>query len=459
MSTGPVVVIGGGLAGVTACVDLADRGREVVLLESRARLGGAAGSFERGGLRADTGQHVLLRCYTAYRQLLDRMGVGALVSIQRAMDIPVLIQGCSPTRLRRGRLGPAPMHLLPAIARYGALSSLERVRAIGAARAIQSVDPDDPSVDELTFGGWLREYGQNERTIGRLWGLLCVAALNLSPDAASLALAAKVIRTGLLDDVSGGDIGLIQAPLSRVHDDAVTRLLQSVGVAVRRASRVVAIDPVDDGLVVRTRTGELRASGVVLAIPHRYAARLVPAAAVEHPESWDGLGVSPIINTHFHLDRKVLGVPFAATPESSVQWVFDRTKALGIECGQYLVTSVSAADTLIGAGADEIRARQFAALAKLLPGLRRAEVLDSFVTREPQATFRQAAGTRVLRPGARTALPGLVLAGAWTATGWPDTMEGAVRSGHTAAGMLCLNQPCTESISVVAQSTRRESVL
>lgn len=451
MNTGPVAVIGGGLAGITACVDLADRGYEVVLLESRSRLGGAAGSFERVGVRADTGQHVLLRCYTAYRNLIERMGAGSLVSIQDAMDIPVIIEGRPLARLHRGQIGPAPMHLIPAVARYGALTTLERASAIRAARAIRSVDPDDPATDERTFGEWLRTHGQNERAIRRLWGLLCVAALNLAPDAASLALAAKVVQTGLLAEVSGGDIGFIQAPLSRIHDDAAARLLAALGVTVRRGSRVTAIERADSGLVVRTRADELVASGVVLAIPHRHAARIVPPSAVADPGSWAGLSESPIINTHVHFDRTVTHLPFAATPESPVQWIFDRTPALGITTGQYLVTSTSAADTLISATSQQICCEQYAALEVLLPGVRQAKVLDSFVTREPRATFRQAAGTAALRPQAKTALPGLVLAGAWTATGWPDTMEGAVRSGHTAAEVLCRSvsdaQPTREAIA------------
>lgn len=438
MNDAPVVVVGGGLAGIAACVALADRGHDVVLLESRARLGGVAGSFERAGVRADTGQHVFLRRYTAYRGLLTRMGADPLVRIQDTMDIPVLIGGRPVTRLRRGQRGPAPLHLLPAIGRYAALSPMERASALRAARAIRTVDPADPAADRVTFGDWLRRHGQNDRTIRRLWGLLCVAALNLTPEAASLALAAKVVRTGLMEQVAGGDIGLIQAPLSRVHDEAADALLGRLGVSVHRGSRVVAIDPADRGFTVRTRDAELRASGVVLAIPHRYAARLVPAAAAA-TDSWQGLGSSPIINTHIHFDRPVTRLQFAATPESPVQWIFDRTSALGIERGQYLVTSTSAADTLISAPAQEIRAEQLSALEALLPGVRHATVLDSFVTREPHATFRQAAGSAALRPPAQTALPGLVLAGAWTATGWPDTMEGAVRSGQLAATALCHN--------------------
>ncbi len=458
MTTGQVAIIGAGLAGITASVDLADRGYEVVLLESRSRLGGAAGSFERGTVRADTGQHVLLRCYTEYRRLIERMGAGSLVSIQDAMDIPVVIEGRPLARLRRGQIGPAPMHLIPAVARYGALSPLERASAIRAARAIRSVDPDDPATDELTFGEWLRDHGQNERVVRRLWGLLCVAALNLAPDAASLALAAKVIQTGLLAEVSGGDIGLIQAPLSQIHDDAAARLLASLGVTVRRGSRVTAIDPTDNGLVVRTRTDELAVSGVVLAIPHRYAARIVPPSAIASPNTWDGLGASPIINTHLHFDRTVTHLPFAATPESPVQWIFDRTSALGIQTGQYLVSSMSAADSFISATAQQICCRQYDALAVLLPGVRQAKVLDSFVTREPQATFRQAAGTAALRPQAQTALRRLVLAGAWTATGWPDTMEGAVRSGHLAAEALCRSITSTWPTSGSAESSRREAI-
>jgi len=153
---------------------------------------------------------------------------------------------------------------------------------------------------------------------------------------------------------------------------------------------------------------------------------------------WAGLGASPIVNVHVIYDRPVTDLPFAAAVDSPVQWVFDRTRISGLDRSsparhQYLAISLSAADEYVDVPAARLRDQFVPALADLLPAARQAEVVEFFVTRERRATFRQAPGTARLRPRAGTRLPGLVLAGAWTATGWPDTMEGAVRSGLAAA--------------------------
>ena len=176
---------------------------------------------------------------------------------------------------------------------------------------------------------------------------------------------------------------------------------------------------------------------VVLAVPPRRAEELVPDGAVGLAPGWGyRLGEVPIINVHVRYDRPVLDVPFLAAVDSPVQWVFDRTEAAGLSSGQYLAVSVSAAAAELGATTEQLRARFLPALADLLPAARSARVLDSFVTRVPAATFDPGPGQAARRPPAATAVPGLVLAGAWTATGWPATMEGAVRSGELAAATL-----------------------
>ena len=151
---------------------------------------------------------------------------------------------------------------------------------------------------------------------------------------------------------------------------------------------------------------------------------------------WNDLGSSPIVNVHVVYDRRITRLPFAAGVDSPVQWVFDKTRASGLQTGQYLAISLSAADSYVDVPTAALREKFLRALEELFPAAREARVIDSFVTRERRATFRQAPGCVALRPGAATSMPGLVLAGAWTDTGWPDTMEGAVRSGHTAAEQL-----------------------
>ena len=189
----------------------------------------------------------------------------------------------------------------------------------------------------------------------------------------------------------------------------------------------------------------LVADAVVLAVPHEQAARLIPPGALpaETVDGWAGLGAAPIVNLHVRYDRKVMDVPFAAAVDSPVQWVFDRTRISGMHArgddGQYLAVSLSAADQYVNMSVAELREMFVPALAELFPEARAATVTEFFVTRERRATFRQVPGTARLRPKSATALPGLVLAGAWTDTGWPDTMEGAVRSGLNA--VIALHDP------------------
>ena len=431
-------MVGGGLAGIAAALRLADGGRAVVLLERRARLGGLAFSFQRGPLSIDNGQHVFLRCCEAYRSLLGRLGVQDAVTLQPHLDIPVLRGDGRNARLSRVPGIPAPAHLGAALARYGLLSMPDRARAVRGALALRRLDPADPGLDAQTLGGFLRAHGQNDATISALWGVVATATLNLTPNEASLALAAKVFRTGLLDHADASDVGYAAVPLGELHSVASRRALIASGVEVLLGHRVVSIEP---GAVVRARgaAGERpwNTDTVVLATAHRKAFAAAPALAQTPAASAAGLGATPIVNIHVVYDRRVTDLPFAAAIGSPVQWFFDRTDTSGLRsthpAAQYLAVTVSAADDIIDEPSRALGERFVDELARLVPGARRAQVLDTFVTRERRATFRQAAGCVALRPTSRCGLDGIWLAGAWTDTGWPDTMEGAVRSGIAAA--------------------------
>jgi hydroxysqualene dehydroxylase len=442
-----VIVVGGGLAGIAAALRLADGGRAVALIEGRPRLGGAAFSFRRGDLSIDNGQHVFLRCCAAYRWLLDRLGVADQVVLQPRLDIPVLRADGRSARLRRLPGVPAPLHLSAALGGYGLLAPADRLRAVRGALALRALDPADPALDGQTLGGFLRRHGQNDATIACLWGIIAVATLNIDPDEASLALAAKVFRTGLLDHASASDVGYAGVPLGELHSAAAQRALAASGVEVLLGDRVESVEP---GWVVRTRgTAGPRswvADAVVLATPHRDALAAVPALATTGVAAAAGLSAAPIVNVHVMYDRAVTDLPFAACVDSPVQWFFDRTDTSGFARqhpgGQYLAVTVSAADSVIDEPSRPLAQRFVAELARLLPRARAAQVLDAFVTRERRATFRQAAGTAALRPATGdSGLAGLWLAGAWTATGWPDTMESAVRSGVAAAEALLRVEP------------------
>jgi len=427
-----VVVIGGGLAGIAAALDCAAADAQVTLVEVRPRLGGAAYSFERDGLWLDNGQHVFLRCCDAYRALLDRLGSAGDTVLQDRLELPVLAPGRPAAWLRRTGL-PAPLHLAGSLLRYRHLSPAERIAVVRAAAALGRVDPDDPAADGRSFGDWLKERGQSPAAVEAVWELIGRPTLNLSARDASLAAAAFVFRVGLLERADAGDIGYARAPLQRIHGDAALVALQSAGVEVRLSWRATAIEHHDGHFTVAGASDRLDADAVVAAVPHERAAGLLPSGAIPDPDSLVRLGNSPIVNLHVCYDRRVFEHEFAAVVSSPVQYVFDRTDSAGLEHGQCLAVSLSAADEEADMPADELRRRFGEALAELLPAARGARIERFVVTREHMATFRAAPGARALRPGARTAVEGLALAGAWTDTGWPATMEGAVRSGHAAA--------------------------
>jgi squalene-associated FAD-dependent desaturase len=436
MSARRVVVIGGGLAGISAALTLADAGAEVTLLESRRRLGGLTWSFRHNGLSFDNGQHVFLRCCSAYRQFLTRIGSADGVYLQPSLDIPVLSPGGIRSSITRGAL-PAPLHLLPTLAHYRHLNLPDRVKVLRPALALRRLEPDDPSLDEVTFGSWLHRHGQSEEAIDRLWNLIALPTLNLPAAEASLALAVKVFRTGLLSQADAGDLGWPTQPLTDLHGTQGARALEDAGVATILGARVQSVSAGDRGFVVTSREREHVADAVIVATPPQVTRRLVPAGAVP---SGTAMGRSPIVNVHLVLDRRVTDLAVAAVIDSPVQFVFDRSASSGLRSGQCLSISLSAADAYMAQPSDRLVRSFFEALQSLFPRARHAELVDSLVTRERAATFRGVPGTAALRPPARTAVPGLYLAGAWCDTGWPDTMEGAVRSGERAAS-ACVEDP------------------
>jgi squalene-associated FAD-dependent desaturase len=475
-----VVVIGGGLAGMAAALDCADRGARVTLLEGRSRLGGLTWSFQHNGFSVDNGQHVFLRCCTEYLAFLGRIGASGDVELPGRLDVPVVAPPSREgrprrtARLRRSGL-PVPLHLLGSLLRYPHLPVADRIRLARPVAALQRMDLDDPALDRRTFGDWLAEQGQSAAAINAIWDLITVPTVNLPASEASLAMAAKVFKTGLLSDPGGADIGWSRVPLGRLHGERGGAALARAGVTISTGARVAAISPIRSnggsaGFSVRTDRGSVDSDAVILAVPHEAAARLLPPGSVANQHRLADLGSSAIVDVHLVFDRAVSPWPLMAGHGSPVQFVFDRTASSGLGSSglgssglgssglgssglgssgpgsapsgrQYLAVSVSAADELLGRHPDDLTSWVASELARLLPDAGRAKIVDSLVTKERRATFRATPGTAVLRPDAATAWPGLAVAGAWTNTGWPATMEGAVRSGRAAARACLAARP------------------
>ena len=413
MAEPDVVVVGGGLAGIAAALRGGRRRPPSLLFESRPRLGGAAFSFRRGELSVDNGQHVFLRCCAAYRWLLDRMGAGDKTVLQAASGHP----GAAPGRAHGAAAAdagrPAPAHLSAALATYGLLSPADRLAAVRGALALRMLDPRDRSLDTRTLGEFLRRHGQTPKVIDALWGIVATATLNIDPDA-------RLAR-------AGGE-GLPHRP-ARPRPGRRRRLRRcSAGRAALARPRALRWSAQASRCCRGTAsslwapTGRSRCAivlalpcwprnTVVLAVPPRDAFRIAPALA-RHP---CGAGARAAdladLNVHVVYDRPVTAFPFAAAVGSPVQWIFDRTRLLrgardASPGAQYLAVTVSAADELIDLPSAVLRERFLTELAGLLPRARSATVLDSFVTRERHATFRQESGSAALRPGSDSGVDG-----------------------------------------------------
>lgn len=433
MKPAEILVIGGGLAGIRAAVACADAGLGVTLLEARSRLGGATWTLRRDGLALDNGQHVFLRCCTAYRAFLDRLGVADRVTLQSRLDVPVAAPGGPLCRIRRHPL-PSPAHLAPSLLGFAHLGLVERLRAGLAAQRLGALDLDDPALDEISLGEWLRARGASDRSVDLFWDLLVRPTVNLPAREASLGLATKVFQTGLLGDPDAADVGWATVPLDRLHAEPARALLAELGVEVLTGACVDRIEVARGGRrVVALRGRRIEADAVILAVPHEPAADLLPADASLAAAPLRALGRTAIVNLYVGLDRRVLDEPFLAAVHSPLQWVFDRTESSGVRAGQLLAISLSAADELLPLSTSALAERFLPELARLLPAAKHAAITHFSAVREPAATFRQAPGSRRLRPRPGRIGEGLAIAGAWTDTGWPATMEGAVRSGLAAA--------------------------
>lgn len=418
-------MIGAGLAGLAAAIDLLDAGAEVTLVERRPFAGGRTFSFRTAaGDLLDNGQHVFLGCCTAYRDLLRRLGQQDKAFLEERLDVRVVDAQDGPARLREVPL-PAPLHLLPSFLCFPYLSFGEKVAALRALLKIsRTMLPEHEA-----FADWLVRHGQSANAIQRFWNLIVIPTCNAPAAAVSAAQGGFVFHEGLLRTRWGGRVGYPRVGLSQIVPDKAVEYLAQGGARLRFGTSVQTLKDVG----ATTSQGEcLRADAYVLAVPSYELAQLIraPWAAPAAALRW-----SPIVGMNLWYDRPIFdGELLAAIVDGEAFWLFDRTRILGLPGPEHHVAvSISAADAVIETPRSELAAQVAAKLAKALPAVAHATLVRSSVEKVRSATFVPAEGSRQSRLGPRTPLPGVFLAGAWTDTGWPDTMEGAVRSGHAAA--------------------------
>jgi squalene-associated FAD-dependent desaturase len=429
------IVVGGGLAGKAAALRLAATGWGVELIERRPFLGGRAFSFRDAetGAVVDNGQHVLAGACRRLRAFLAEIGSPPdAFARQRTLGIPILDGRGRRFSLSASRL-PSPLHLLPALLRYRHLPLRDRLRVMRDVRALSRVE-DPAAMEDVPLGEWLRRRSASAESLERFWGPLVTPALNMPVADANLPLTAFFLERAIWSGSEGGALWLPRVGLSEAIGDPGSRALEAAGVRLRLGERATAL-AVESGRVagvVLSGGDTLAGDAVVAALPPPALDGLLPAPS---DRGYAAVGAVAIVNAYLWYDRPVLEHAFAGTFGSPLQWVFDRERLLGSarSGGPCLGVSLSAAAEWVDLPKEEIAARLDAAVERVFPARRSARLVASAVVKEPRATFRADAGCARRRPATAGPVTGLWLAGDWTDTGWPATMEGAVLSGERAA--------------------------
>ena len=445
-----VAIVGGGLAGLSAGCALADAGYNVDLFERRPYLGGRASSYElpATGEVVDNCQHVLLGCCTNLIDFYRRLEVED--QIRWYNEITFILPGGKSSVLRPGGL-PAPMH---STASFLASSVLDVSDKLAIARALVALMPALPPDGNEDFLSWLKRHGQTQRSIDRFWAPVLISALNEDLDCVSVRYAALVFRDSFLKSSEAGRMGVPAVPLSQLYGVAAS-YIESRGGRVHSRSAVDSIRAEGSGVRIGVGGEEFAADYAVLATPFSAVENLLPDVPEMRPlrDLAAHFRSVPITGIHLWFDREITPLEHAVLLERTIQWMFQKSKILHTrreagEQGSYLELVVSASKTLLDKPRQEIIDLAVREMAEFFPVAREAKLTKATVVKEVHATFSPAPGTDAFRAPHTTPWPRLFLAGDWTATGWPATMEGAVRSGYAAAEALTRATGTVESFLV-----------
>jgi squalene-associated FAD-dependent desaturase len=435
-----VLILGGGLAGLSGALRLATSGRRVRILEERGFCGGRTYSFvdPATGATLDNGQHVFLACCHAFRQYLREIGSEQHTVLQDRMRMKFIDSTGQSGTLQEG-FGPAPYHLAGSMMKMPFLPFRDRVGAAGVVLKLKNMtDAQLQQMDTTTFGDWLRGEGIPEHAIRAFWNVFVLATLNGDIDNVSAALGAWVYREGILKERGTGRIGVMRKGLSDVLVDPAVRRIEAAGSTVQTHARIVALTRTAHSWKATLANGESHeAPSVVLALPHQRAAGLLgePLAQVA------ALPVAPIVSLYLWLDQKLIHDSnpdgFVASVDTRVQWVFDREHYLPRKTkdgGHLHCILYSGADRECALSADALTREAVGELRRLFPrstfAVQRARVIKA-----RKSTYLPIPGQAAIRPEQRID-DGLVIAGAWVKSDWPSTMEAAVQSGNRAAELL-----------------------
>ena len=447
--TDEALIIGGGFAGLAAGVALAQEGRRVRILEQKPHLGGRASSFldSATGSVVDNGQHLFMGCYHQTIEFLKTIGTLDRLQFQPGLTVPFLGLDGRLSALGCPKL-PAPWHLLVGVMRSGSFTWAEKLQVLRMRRALGGSNISKNGLSSLTVDQWLSGLGQSESVRRNFWNLICIAALNEDPAIASADLFQRVLRLALFSSPGDSSLGWARVGLSECYTQAAADFITSHGGKVelgRSVSRFLISNGVCEG--VRLADGEsIPACTVISAAPWNKITGLLPPELLRSEPFFTrilSLRPAPIISINLWFDRAVTDLEFVGLRGTTVQWLFNKSKMFPAQKQQssrsatyHISLVLSGAHEHIGRNKEELLGVALQELGQLLPAAKGAKLVHSLVIKERFATFSPAVGAENARPTARTPIRGLFLAGDWTATGLPATIEGAVKSGYTAAGEL-----------------------
>ena len=437
MSVQDVIVAGAGLAGLSAALALAEDGAKVTLLERRPQIGGRAYSYEHPALEETVdSQHVVLGCCTNLLDLCEMAGTADKI---RWYDELVFLEPNGNRSVMKPGPLPAPGHQTLSFLRAPMLTLADKA---GIAHGLLQFLHGYPADDDESFATWLRKTDQTERAIRHFWEPVVVGALNDVFERCSTKYAAKVFHETFLRSPEGGRLGIPAAPLTDFFLP-VAELAVAKGINVELRSGVDELRPrPDGGWDVRAGERWLEADAVITALDFRQTQRLIGSLEGAFPgflkEEETPFLAAPITTVHLWFDRDVTGMDHAVLLDTRIQWMFAKSRIRGWEAGRgsYLELVISASWPELGMGRQQILAAAIEEATLFFPQMREARLLKSSVLKEARATFSVTPDLDRHRPPQVTGLAGLFVAGDWTRTEWPSTMESAVRSGRLAAGAV-----------------------
>ncbi len=427
-----MIVIGGGLAGLAASTSLLDQGYdgELVLLEKAPRVGGRTGFIEYGDRTLDLGQHMHVSGFDYYRKFMTGIGLADDLATQESLDVEFRDKSGRVGRVRSNEL-PPPFHLISATYGFPFISFFDKLSLIGPLFSSLLTNSRVEGRNE-SFGDWLRRRGASEKSIARLWNQIIVPTLNASVDEVSVKMGLMILKRVLLDK-RGGRLGRLEGSLAKIGRAAV-EFIEAKGGQVRTSHPVERVEKDNGEYVVRLNDGgEISSEAVLSAVPGHALKKVLSESLLDkfsHP-FWE-LEWNSIINVHLFFDEKVMEADFFGFLEGTAGWVFNVSRD-SEERGKHVCLTISDPGELENLAPEELVEKVRIDLSSPLPAIKDAELLDSVALYQPRATFKASPESKALRPPQNPPEKGLFLAGDWTDTGWPATMEGAVRSGYLCA--------------------------